>query len=439
MADIDRPLSLDTESLRWFLLLGFVPGSKTLFRDVERLPSGSRIRIVEDGFEVIERLTYDDLRVPDSVADLTARELVSRGGEILAAAAAKLVDPGKTIGLPLSAGMDSRAILGGLLEAVGTNSIVSYTFGAPGAFDYEIARNIAKEVGLRHVSVNLEDFAIDLDALIDTARRSDGNVFLFDTFFNHRAASRIEADEQWYGFMGDALSGGHLPPSAIPDEAEEVRHFLARNNSYNPGGQLVNISLDEACGALRAYVEDFKTLSLSDRLDLYHRQEGLISHVLFPTGAPAKLPFLDPDWMRFILSVAPGHRRNARVYGRIICDRFPELAKLPSSTYRGLPLTTPEWRFFLRRAVGRLRRNLGIWNERPFVKYIDFSQSLRSRPDLHDLAEQAIADLEVRRILDEGAPGRLWREHQDGQADHGMVLLLLTSLETILKAFDVRT
>jgi hypothetical protein len=51
--------------------------------------------------------------------------------------------------LPLSGGLDSRAILGGLLENLPKIQIVIATYGIPGAWDFEIAKTITRKYGLQ--------------------------------------------------------------------------------------------------------------------------------------------------------------------------------------------------------------------------------------------------------------------------------------------------
>ena len=50
--------------------------------------------------------------------------------------------------VPLSGGLDSRAILGGLLNAGLKKQITTVTFGTPGTLDYEIGSYVAKRIGL---------------------------------------------------------------------------------------------------------------------------------------------------------------------------------------------------------------------------------------------------------------------------------------------------
>lgn len=57
--------------------------------------------------------------------------------------------------MSLSGGLDSRAILGGLISAGLKDSIVTVTFGTPGTYDFDIGKKIATELGIKHELIDL--------------------------------------------------------------------------------------------------------------------------------------------------------------------------------------------------------------------------------------------------------------------------------------------
>ncbi len=73
--------------------------------------------------------------------------------------------------VPLSGGLDSRAILGGLLENLPKSQIITATYGIPGSWDFEIAKDIARKFGVRHEVFNLLDDKWDVDQLVAAAAR----------------------------------------------------------------------------------------------------------------------------------------------------------------------------------------------------------------------------------------------------------------------------
>ena len=84
--------------------------------------------------------------------------------------------------VPISGGLDSRAILAGLLEFTDASNIFTYTFGTPGTYDFEIGKKLSKEIGTKHISFPLtnhvfsleEELEIRLEKLLSCCRVADG-------------------------------------------------------------------------------------------------------------------------------------------------------------------------------------------------------------------------------------------------------------------------
>ena len=60
--------------------------------------------------------------------------------------------------VPISGGLDSRAILAGLLEHTEAKNIYTYTFGTPNTLDYDVGSYIAKKLGTNHTSFDLTNY-----------------------------------------------------------------------------------------------------------------------------------------------------------------------------------------------------------------------------------------------------------------------------------------
>ena len=57
--------------------------------------------------------------------------------------------------VPLSGGLDSRAILAGLLDRGLKDQIIATTYGTPGTYDYDIGCRVAKKIGVKHKAFDL--------------------------------------------------------------------------------------------------------------------------------------------------------------------------------------------------------------------------------------------------------------------------------------------
>ena len=72
--------------------------------------------------------------------------------------------------IPLSGGMDSRAILGGLLERAGRSRLCTVTFGQAGSLDYELGIQVAEAAGVESIGVDLSSVKLEREQLLALAQ-----------------------------------------------------------------------------------------------------------------------------------------------------------------------------------------------------------------------------------------------------------------------------
>jgi hypothetical protein len=343
--------------------------------------------------------------------------------------------------LPLSGGLDSRAILGGLLENVDRTNIQAVTFGTPGTWDYEIGQQVAQAAGVRCEAVDLTaaDWRWDMDGLRETAVQIETPTWLFDAYVNRHIPQRFGIEAvYWSGFMGDPLAGSHLLPTDSADWEQARSQFVKRNQFARsmrlspPDFVAENTLPDEP-------LLPVDLLSYDEQLDFAIRQRCLISHIVLPEGYDYQTPFLHPEWVEFILNAPRQYRAELKLYKRILQAAYPTLFALPTKTNNGLPLRAPRWRQVVQtnklRVRHRVRRympwiNLGV---PPQTNYIDFDDSLRHRADLQQLVYENIRALNKRGVVDWLDLEALWQRHQKRQADYADALRLLASLEIYLR------
>jgi asparagine synthetase B (glutamine-hydrolysing) len=103
---------------------------------------------------------------PGSLKNLNDRELLTMGCDLFQKAIDEQFVPGREVCVPLSGGIDSRAILGGLLKCTEAKSIHTYAFGVPGAWDYEFEKIVAESVGTKHTQIDLNEYIYTQDELL---------------------------------------------------------------------------------------------------------------------------------------------------------------------------------------------------------------------------------------------------------------------------------
>lgn len=351
-------------------------------------------------------------------------------------------DAHKTHVLPLSGGLDSRAILGGMLENLAGSRIQAVTFGTPGTWDYEIGRQVARSVGVRWEPLDLtgHDWRWNTNDLVQTASRTGWPVWIFDAHINRQIPELFGPEcVYWSGFMGEALSGAHLPEQESATWEQAIARFVKKNR-LGRSSTLAPPEFQPGLVLPGAPFMDSGALSFDDQLDFGVRQQCRIKHVVMAKGYEYRTPFLDTGWSGFILSVPRRHRNKQALYQQILQAAYKGLMSLPVKGNAGLPLGAPQWRKLL--PAGRLHMHASAnkflpwleWGVSPKTNYIDFDRGLRQRADLKEVVRENLHDLKKRGIVQWLDIDELWKRHQRRIENCAMPLLLLASLEIQIKA-----
>jgi len=389
----------------------------------------------------------DERRAARACRDIGA--LINDGVAILKMALGGTIaetDAAKTHVVSLSGGLDSRAILGGLLESVDAKKIQAVTFGTPGTWDYEIGQIVARAAGVQCEAIDLTcaGWKWDSTELVKTAASMDQPVWIFDAHVNRSIPDRLGRESVYSsGFMGDPLAGSHLCKQDSISWSQAMSCFVARgrycrSTKLTPPGFSALDSLPQVPLAAPSI------LCYDEQLDFAVRQDCYIKAIVVPRGYDYYTPFLHPDWVSFILSVPRRYRRGQYLYREILKGAYPRLFSLPVKNDSGLPLTMPHWRRNLRRQRLRLRgaaKRLVPWVDwgvSPNTNYIDFNRGLRERTDLGAVVYENIHDLKKRRIVDWIDIDAIWDRHHKRRANHADALTLLASLEINLKAQEIQ-
>ena len=379
---------------------------------------------------------------------MSLKELVCEGVSRLSGVYRALLDSHASASMhviPISGGMDSRAILGGLLPYVDSSRMQAVTFGVPGTWDFDIGPMVAKEAGVAHTQIDLSGVPWDTESLVRFAGECERPIALFEPYLFHQMRVRFGREcVYWSGWMSGVLSGAHLPAYSSSSWDQAVSRFVscnrfARSIHLSPSDFRPEDSLSDTplC--------DRDTLSYDDQLDFGVRQARYIKSVLLLQGYEYRTPFLLPPWVSFILSVPRRYREKQLLYKEILRSAYPRLFALPTKNSLGLPLAAPRWRRSLRRTILRARAAAKRlmprmdWAVSPGAKYIDFDRSLRERVDLKTVVYESFQDLKRRRIVDWIDLDAIWDRHQRWRANHADALTLLASLEINLKARELRS
>lgn len=340
--------------------------------------------------------------------------------------------------VPLSGGLDSRAILAALLEHTEARHIRTYTFGTPGTYDYDIGNAIARVAGTTHLHVPLTEYQYKIDNLIAISRRVDHQTILF----HHPCVEKIDeycaGRHVWSGALMETLFGSHYHEEKASDWDEARRNFI-REQCYSRSVKLTDVPDEALLDAIEIDNRLFGRVELELCLDMLNRQlKFIFPHVLMK-GYQYKVLFDDKDLVAFALSIDERLLKGQTLYKMMLLKAFPKLFRLRTKTADGLPLTAGHFRHAMHKRIRRLRNRIvcyrtGFPNANPHCNYIDFSRGLRERSDLRHVVFTSIQDLKRRGVVPWIDVDAIWEQHMSRKANYSNELIVLASLELHFKA-----
>lgn len=199
---------IDAESLEDYLTFGVIPGSRTIFQGVYKLPAGHLLSASRGEMRLSPR-RYWQLRMdPDDSlsADQWKEAVEAKFRETVAAH--RLADV--PVGAFLSGGLDSSAVTAALVES-GAAGLQTFSIGfAEGRFsELPYARRIADRFGTRHVEeIITPEAATSLDALVTYFDEPFADASAIPTMHVSRVARR-SVKVVLSGDGGDEAFGGY--------------------------------------------------------------------------------------------------------------------------------------------------------------------------------------------------------------------------------------
>ena len=141
---IEAP-EIDPDGALAVAMAGYTIGTDTLYRDLEQLAPGEALLCGHDG--VVKRLCYH-VYAPWRVQITEPALLRRRLAEVTLAILERTADQadGRIIAIPLSGGLDSRALVSGL-KHVGYRHVVCFAYGPPGNYEAAASRMVAERLG----------------------------------------------------------------------------------------------------------------------------------------------------------------------------------------------------------------------------------------------------------------------------------------------------
>jgi len=360
-------------------------------------------------------------------------ELVSIGGQIYQSSIDSLFNPNKKQCIPLSGGLDSRGILGALLECTSAQNIYTFTFGIPGAYDYEIGNMIAKKFGTKHKCINLLNYQYTQHELEEVSRRVDMQTVLFFTYPISITDEIMNDKDVWSGAFIDTIFGGNFYKydKHIDNSFIEAAYNSFEDNKFVPNLKLSNISKDLYLKYIDYNQELEKYFNKGFIIDILNRQvKYLIPHLYMKPFNYKKIIY-SKELINFAMSVNQEYHKNRLLYIKILSSLYPNLFNLPIANNYGLPINAPKWKIEIRHGLAYIRKK--VCKISKYTKYNNFDKEIRYNDSLKRIIENNIKDLASRKIIDWIDINDIFKRHINKKGNYAKALLVLTSLEIHLK------
>lgn len=309
--------------------------------------------------------------------------------------------PHSKVVIPLSAGLDSRAVLGAALRVVARDRILCFTVGERRNEEVLAASEVCRRNGLDHVALDPGDYAWDAETMVTYAGESFRKYRSFCSvenplFAGFREHCRRRYGQDYYmlsGFMGDVGSGGGLiAPEMGAGIGPAVDEFLTQNRTfwhYRPDERLLRTLTEfgeRMHGQIRSRgypgITHFDVLEIG--LEMALRLRGGLS-----LGDTVYAPHSDPRIMAWWYGQIPRERLGQARYRAELAGRYGEVFCLADDKVRRAPVFAKRRRSLHERALHKVanvvRSRLGP--PRSTSERGDMRRSGRKRDLFVDLVE----------------------------------------------------
>lgn len=356
--------------------------------------------------------------------------------------------------VPISGGWDSRLILAALRERLRSSEITTVSYGVPGQLDYEIGALVARHAGVAHHKIVLTTVPSTWEDLVRSVKKSPWT-YVPNGFYESLAqgiAKRLGVHSIWSGFMGDPLTGGHLPTLLPGTPEQDWKKEFADKQRF---AKSIRLASPEYYPAYPSVPDSASgPFVTTEWYDFGIRQTGCIAPLLLPRavwdgwnvlqgqtrdGVNLLTPFCDPAWAAYWLNAPRELHRNQRLYLSMARHNYPDLFSLPSKYSYGVnPKNRPlhYLRKYRHAALSRIKKRFPRLrvSSKLMHNYLDFDEAFRSRNDYKEVLNIAIEYLQEKGVVPWLNLDKIVGEHNRYAANHGTALCVLLGLAVNLYA-----
>lgn len=450
-------LGINSQALGDFLSLGYSTGNSTFFKNVHLVPPASIVNFSKSE-EIVSKKYWDYSFHSENDVVWNESDYIDQFCIEIEKAVARQIVSVTNIGIPLSAGYDSRTLAGVVNRLSYQGGISSFSYGHKYAYDVFYGAKIATKLGYSH-----EYIPINTSYLVDNAKKF---VWMFEGTVNCLNSHMLltfdfikekSIDAILTGFFGDILCGSGSWIYSIgvyggnDDEAIIRGQYSVNADIFKDEDLAVYVKEKVLSQIKNSTFENLRAMYFqcpsenryyrSRYYSMHERQRRYTSFNLFVFDPVANVlcPFIDNDFVDFILHVPASLVIFQNLYRKMIVKYFPNLASIPHNETR-LPLNAGRIRKGLKWRWDRMNKNpiirstIGRRYSRMNDNYINSASAIRggSREFViknirnNDFLAEYFKMEKVHEMLD---------NHMEGKKDEQMKILALLTLALWHKLF----
>ncbi|MEB3215666.1 MAG: asparagine synthase-related protein [Nostocales cyanobacterium 94392] len=366
---------LDRETIEDFLGIRYPLGDRSWFKGVERLPAASVLTWDEERATLQSHRywTWDDIPRLDALPD--RRDIVEEFGRLFVAAVERRCHPGDRLGIPLSGGLDSRALLAAVPSTV--NSPVTVTYGQPNCDDVLIAQQVARKA---HVPFNwLEMNALNwLSPRIPLLWQMDAPASIIHLQFSSIVSWIGEHrlfDVALHGEWADRFDGNQF---FAADDFDRFLHRQLGLDRFARSDRHHQAVRDRAHAYFQSLGSSSYQLAMDSRCRSFISKDWRLATI---EGINLRIPCMDNQIQEFWYALNGTKEDLSGLYHLMLLDRFPKLFNRLPWQKTGVPLNESVVPFGLYGKLTTLRRK--TWKK----LFRKLNQPHKSPKSLHEFAD----------------------------------------------------
>ena len=435
------PGDIDPLAVAQILTVDDFAGGRTLVEGVSVFPPGTVMTKTPD------RVEWQTYWVWDYPAEqgLSTDEWGRRAGATLVEAVRRQAGNGRTIGVTLSGGLDSRCVAAAAVQA--GISPQTFTWGEDRCYDRLYATKIADTLGIEHLDCPYEYGSL-VSRFEEGVAITEGMCNTFDMHFLAHLHIIGGVDVVLNGFAGDAVLGETFLRSqwASPMRpAELAENLFHRYNRFLKEAELPEAmpvahdfrEEDFPLAIFKRQFEDLRHLRTPDAahrylFDNHVRRKTAMGTVLMRQAAESAACFYDYDFNDLVRRIPSDLRARHRTYRAMLRTVFPDVAGIRWQTTLLSPLAR-EWRVLVSKVMRRVSAKLESWTawNGPTHRQAPALFAERLRRELRDWMDALIRDdyPVPEALLNPHFRRRIWREHLEGKDHYRLLGALVPILE----------